>query len=247
MSENADVTIDARTAKHYESVINKCHSDISESPFWRTFADKLTEFNQQYTVDTTYPLLLSTTPPDVVKKPYESFLDKTFRKNVVQNRDWPSPPRGGWLAPLGWFSRVGDLVRTTVVVKYLDGVEYLVAELATLAEQYNLAHKAYFESRDEGYYAAHFYAHFELGIPTLTFDSEQISVAFEIQVTTQLQEVIRRLLHSYYQERRSTHRHEERSWQWRFRDEEFSVNYLGHILHYLEGQIIEIREKRNGN
>ena len=99
MSEYTGVTIDVRTAKHYESVVNKCHSDIIESTFWQEFAARLTEFDQQYTVETTYPLLLSTTPPETLKKPYDSFLDKTFRKNVVNNREWPSPPRDGWLEP----------------------------------------------------------------------------------------------------------------------------------------------------
>jgi hypothetical protein len=244
MSKNEGVKIDARVGRHYESVVNKCHSDIVDSAFWRQFSSKLTEFDQEYTVDTSYSLLLTPGPPVVVKKPYTSFLDKTFRKNVLNNENWPNAPNGGWLVPTGWFSRVGDLVRTTVVVKYLDGVEFLVRQLKQIAEQCNLRHKEYFESRDEGYYAAHFYAYFTLGIPTLSFDSKQLNISFEVQVTTQLQEVIRKLLHSYYQERRSTHSSENLSWQWRYRDEEFSVNYLGHILHYLEGQIVEIREKK---
>ena len=78
----------------------------------------------------------------------------------------------------------------------------------------------------------------------MDWDTGEKSIGFEIQVTTQLQEVIRKMLHSYYVDRRASGTNEGKGWQWRFRDEEFSTNYLGHILHYLEGQIVEIREKR---
>lgn len=245
MSANTGIDIDLRTETHYESVVNKCHVDICSSEFWKNFSDSFAEYNQQYTVDTAYPLLLTPNAPEVVKKPYSSFVDKTFRKNVVNNRRWPEPPKGGWIGPPDWFSRVGDLIRTTIVVKYLDGVEFLVSALEKCAKEHELATKTYFESRDEGYYAAHCYVYYEIAVPTIDWRSEEISIGFEIQVTTQLQEVIRRLLHSYYKERRTTNRDDDRSWQWRYREEEFSANYLGHILHYLEGQIVEIREKRN--
>ena len=33
-------------------------------------------------------------------------------------------------------------------------------------------------------------------------------------------------------------------WQWDYKSDEFSANYLGHILHYVEGMIVEIREKQ---
>lgn len=245
MSDNVDINIDLRMSTHYESVVSKCHTDICESVFWTAFCDSLDAHNQRYTIDTAYPLLLSTAAPNVLKKPYSSFIDKTFRKNIVNNRSWPKPPNGGWIGPSNWFSRVGDLVRTTIVVKYLDGVEFLVAALEALATDHGLSVKTYFESREEGYYAAHCYVYYEIAVPTLDWQSEVVRVGLEIQITTQLQEVIRRLLHSHYQERRTKLRNDERSWQWRYRDEEFSANYLGHILHYLEGQIVEIREKKN--
>lgn len=66
----------------------------------------------------------------------------------------------------------------------------------------------------------------------------------EIQITTQLQEVIRSLLHKYYEDRRKGVEAEGTKWQWDYKSDEFVANYLGHILHYVEGMIMDIREKQ---
>jgi len=66
----------------------------------------------------------------------------------------------------------------------------------------------------------------------------------EIQVTTQIKDVIKGLLHKYYEVSRTTSRVpsiEEMSWN--YRNEEFIATYLGHILHYVEGMIIEVRDR----
>ena len=87
---------------------------------------------------------------------------------------------------------------------------------------------------------------YPLTMPTLKWESTKTEISLEIQITTQLQEVIRKLLHSFYEERRSEKpQKNKRQWQWDYRSEEFGANYLGHILHYLEGMIVEIREKRD--
>ncbi len=65
-------------------------------------------------------------------------------------------------------------------------------------------------------------------------------------MTTQLQEVIRRLLHTYYEDKRQSKK-EQTKWQWNYNSDEFSANYLGHILHYVEGMIMEVREKQRGD
>ena len=248
MAKNSITSFDARVETHYQSVVNAIHPAVVGSEFWLELSESLVGFDQEYTLKTKYPLMLGNSPPELYKKPYASFLDKSYRKNVLQNRNWPKPPRKGWMIPEDWFDRVGDLVRTTLVVKYLDGVDFLVDKLAAIANKHGLPHRSYFESRDEGYYAAHFYVDFQLGIPNMKWESTERNISVEIQVTTQLQEVIRKLLHSYYEDRRSVPQNRSaRKWQWNYRSEEFGANYLGHILHYLEGMIVEIREKRNDN
>ena len=76
------------------------------------------------------------------------------------------------------------------------------------------------------------------------WDTERVDVSIEIQITTQLQEVIRKLLHKYYEDRRKRIIEEDIKWQWNYKSDEFIANYLGHILHYVEGMIMEIREKQ---
>jgi hypothetical protein len=98
----------------------------------------------------------------------------------------------------------------------------------------------------EGYYAVHLYFTDEYEIPRIDWDTEKCKISFEIQITTQLQEVIKNLLHKYYERRRIEFEPTDQKWQWDFRSLEFSTNYLGHILHYVEGMIVDIREKQKG-
>lgn len=101
-----------------------------------------------------------------------------------------------------------------------------------------------YKAREEGYYAAHFYTKQAFEVPKIDWDTKEIDFSIEIQITTQLQEVIRKLLHKYYERKRKMGVKPVEKWQWDYTCEEFSTNYLGHILHYVEGMILEIREKQ---
>ena len=100
------------------------------------------------------------------------------------------------------------------------------------------------EAREEGYYAAHLYVQREFEIPRIDWDTDKVDISIEIQVTTQLQDAIRKLLHKHYEERRKQVTDDDMKWQWDYKSDEFAANYLGHILHYVEGTIVEIREKQ---
>jgi hypothetical protein len=177
-------------------------------------------------------------------KTYESFLLKTFRKNVLENSKWPDPPEEGWCLPNNWFVLIKDIVRTTIVVKYLDGIEYIIEKITSECKKNEIETISSLEASDEGYYAAHLNIFFEIDIPKMDWNSEKRKISFEIQITTQIQETIRRLLHKYYEEKRQKEKCIKTNWQWNYKDDEFIVNYLGHILHYMEGMIMEIRERR---
>jgi ppGpp synthetase/RelA/SpoT-type nucleotidyltranferase len=169
-------------------------------------------------------------------------LLKTYRKNILDNKNWPNEPNSGWILPNNWYSRINDIIRTLFIVKYLDGVEYMINELGVYCEQCSILPETHFEAREEGYYAAHLYIRQNFEVPNIKWDTEIIDVSVEIQVTTQLQDVIRRLLHRYYEDSRKNFNRDE-YWQWNYKSDEFSANYLGHILHYVEGMIVEIRDK----
>lgn len=236
----------AKEKSRYEQVAVKAKSDVEESNFWRALLSTTPEADDEYTAQTAYKLFSSAEQykPQLFRKSWSSFLLKTYRKNVVTNFNWPSPPVEGWLNKENWFERVNDIIRTTMVVKYLDGVEFLAGSIAKIASGEALPFRCDFEAKDEGYYAAHVYVTVEVDVPSFTWDTVRLPLQLEIQLTTQLQDVIRRLTHTDYEQRRVT-APSNIAWQWQYRNEQFVPNYLGHILHYIEGMIMEVRERPN--
>jgi ppGpp synthetase/RelA/SpoT-type nucleotidyltranferase len=245
LREEHSVTVDERLTNYHESVALKLRDDFIASPAWKGILGELKEFDAEYQIRSTYPLLMNAgEQPEVLVKGFDSFILKTFRQNVIDNRGWPSPPRKGWLLPDNWYERINDVIRTSLVVKYLDGVEFMANEIVRLCEDLGVRVDVAFLARDEGYYAAHVYLRQEVAIPQLTWDAKRITSQVEIQITTQLQDVIRKLLHRYYADRRTAEPSREK-WQWKYKDDEFVANYLGHILHYVEGMIMEVRDRQD--
>ncbi len=229
---------------YYEAVATRIRETVAKGPVWTDLVGTLGSFESEYLAATGYRLFVTGVVPELQVKPFDSFILKTFRKNVIENGGWPSPPEGGWYVPTNWYARIRDVVRTLTVVKYLDGVEFVANRIEALCHRHSAVCSVEYEAREEGYYAAHIYISAKCEIPKVTWDTETIDVMFEVQVTTQLQEVIRRLLHRYYEARRSRLSIVDTKWQWDYRNDEFIANYLGHILHYVEGMIMDVRDKQ---
>ncbi len=246
LKDSHQVEISARTETYYNTGTSKAATDFSTSNFWKSLLSDLENINQEYYSSTNYYLLVERLPPELQTKPYESFLLKTFRQNVLSNSNWPEPPDSGWLLPENWFSRINDIIRTCFVVKYLDGVNFLAEKCAKRATAALYDSRVDFEAKEEGYYAAHFYVTFPCEVPREDWDTKDETISVEIQITTQLQEVIRRLLHKYYEQRRAERPTTNVKWQCDYRSDEFAANYLGHILHYIEGMIMDVRDRRIG-
>jgi len=227
----------------YETATQQMRVQLESSTFWARFNGGMRSWADEYTVLKGYPLLAEhgTDAPQLLLKSWDSFLLKTYRKNVIDNRDWPEPPPGGWVLPDRCLGQVGDTVRTSVVVKYLDGVRFISQRIANVATDVGWDAAVRMEARQDGYYAAHLAIRAPFEIPGQSWDSLKLQAPFEIQVTTQLQEVIRVLLHRHYEASRV--RPDARlDWQWDYLSDEFKANYLGHVLHYLEGMIMGIRD-----
>lgn len=230
---------------YYNSVVNKMIVDISKSRIWLDIIENLEDIGVQYEMKKKYSLLLY--PNENIKvlgKEYDSLIDKTYRKNVLNNNKWPNEPASGWISPDNWFSKINDIVRTSIVVRYIDGVEFLVEKIKQIVLKNKNKIEVQMEAKDEGYYAAHIYIPQEVEIQGFDRGSEIINVKFEIQITTQLQEVIKKLLHKYYETKRISSKSQDKNWKWDYKSDEFAANYLGHILHYVEGMIVEIQEKQ---
>lgn len=245
LKEQHKVEISDRTQNYYNSVTSKIKVDFEKSNFWYQLTESLKEYNDEYLLKSGYQLLIPNSKPELITKSFDSFLLKTFRINILENKNWPKPSKNEWMLPNNWHSRINDSIRTLMVVKYLDGVDFLITKIKLLCEQNKYTCEVSMQAREEGYYAAHLYIKERFEIPKIDWDTEKIDVTIEIQITTQLHEVIRKLLHKYYEKRRKRITKDDIKWQWNYKGDEFTANYLGHILHYVEGMIMEIRDKQN--
>ena len=238
------VDITSKSQIYYESAANKILLDFKDSRLWADITGRLKYFNQQYYLATHYYLFANDGVPELQVKPFGSFLLKSFRKNVINNPNWPNQPDYGWVLPTNWYEKSNDIVRTCFVVKYLDGVSFFAEQIQSLSQDNGLACTVDFEAKEEGYYAAHLYVDFECEIPKENWDTLEVTVPIEFQITTQLQEVISKLLHKHYEARRKNIGTTELKWQWDYESDEFAANYLGHILHYVEGMIMDVRNRQ---
>src|SRR5574341_1555985 len=218
LAQKHHVEVSSRGEAYYRTVTARMAAELQTSGFWTQLIKSLPEYHDEYLLNTGYPLLvLREYQPIVVSKPFESFLLKTYRKNVLSNKNWPHDPQGGWALPSNWYSKINDVIRTLLEVKYLDGVEFLIGRIRHFCEGHNVGCKAFLEAREEGYYAAHLYVEQSFEIPKVNWDTERVDTSVEIQITTQLQEVIRKLLHKYYEDKRQRAKSKEgeaTKWQW---------------------------------
>ncbi len=65
----------------------------------------------------------------------------------------------------------------------------------------------------------------------------------EIQVTTQLQEILGDLTHPYFQISRIDPNSPDRKWKWETDSNRFRSAYMCHTLHLLEAIMIDLRDK----
>jgi len=244
LKEKHKIEISGKTQKYYESVTSRIKLDLEKSDFWIQLTENLREYEGDYLAETGYNLLTHGFEPELYIKPFDSFLLKTFRKNIIDNKCWPDEPKDRWVLPNNWYSRINDIIRTLFEVKYLDGIEFMISKVKSICEEHTMGCTVSLKATEVGYYAAHLYIRKKFEIPKVPWDTEWIDFSIEIQITTQIQEVIRKLLHKYYEDTRKRLEKEDIKWQWNYKSDEFVANYLGHILHYVEGMIMEIREKQ---
>ena len=243
---NADVEITPQDTVYYNTAVLQMREQLINSSFWGTLCSNLNEYSDQFYGQYKDTLLKERKPPEIDKKSFSSLMNKVYRQNIVDNELYPDPPESGWTTPANWFSKMNDILRTTIVVKYLDGVEYLSNKLETLCkEESNLIDKCHYIARIDGYYAAHLYFKMEFEIAKKEWDTQRVVLPIEIQITTQVKEVIKELLHIPYEKARLKSSSEADAWLWEYDSPEFGTNYLGHIIHYVEGMIVGIRRSKN--
>lgn len=181
----------------------------------------------------------------ILSKPYGSMLTKVYRVNCVQNRNFPAPPKAGFVSHSSIYShdKMNDLLRTRLVCKYMDGPQFVVTGLSRFCERKGLQFRSHPMHSDTGYHAWHCYIRISVDI-AVEGGIEARDIWLELQVTTQLAEVIAGLTHGLYQaDRVQSARSASDDWRWDPRSQQFRSAYLGHTLHLLEGIIQTFRDE----
>jgi hypothetical protein len=226
-------------------------------PFWTALSNDLPNIDYEYLKRERDRLLMggAIRAPKVIVKDFEGFLGKTWRRNCIENEEWPHPPADtGWLIPYwatfhdgagvaepqtDWLQCISDIVRTRFVTKYLDGAIFLEERVYEVAKRLGVATEDVGPVR-QSTFAGHYGIHFET-IHDIAIGGKKRKMRVEIQLITQFTEAISNTLHAFYRSLREKEPREREGWQWEYESPEFAGNYLGHILHYLDGQVVHAR------
>lgn len=120
---------------------------------------------------------------------------------------------------------------------------FIAKQLGKYAKSLGLKSRFYSQEREEGYYAYHFYVTIEVPFLDESFKKINSEIEIEIQLTTQLQEVLKELTHQFYQVNRLRSDNNSK-WKWNYKTNGFKLSYVSHTLHLLESIIIEIRDNK---
>lgn len=234
---------DPKIRKIYDVNLNTTFNEISKHKFFSELQTQLEIWDQEYFANTSTRLLMADSPPELKQKPFESAIDKSFRVNILWNDNFPEPPKKGWVTADNLYFYFNDLIRCFIVCRFIDGPRYLTNNLMKFAKSLGLERRQYSQERDDGYYAYHYYVKFHLDFLNSNWDTIQSQFEVEIQVTTQLQDILRSLTHNFYRTNRLLAEKDTSKWKWDFESNRFRVGYLSHTLHLLESIILESRDK----
>ncbi len=223
---------------YWETLAANCEQwarELDAGPFWVEAAKRLDQWRTEYKQQTTADLLAQTGMPSFVAKSADSTKAKVLRKCRADTK-----------APEELYSTTGaavpaidDLVRTRVVCRYIDGVEFLASKMEVLAKEMNLSPKRDREGRLEGYFAQHLTidadVYYRLGGA-----SQPTRIRFEVQLASELATTMWNSSHPFYKFAQESSKPAE-SWQWNPKDPQFIANQLGHVIHLADGLIVQLR------
>lgn len=204
------------------------------------YADTVREM-AKYREDYVKPDYLFLTDPSeatLTYKPLKSVLNKIYRKNVLNRKNWPPNQDASLITLNDFHQRLDDVFRTKFICRYLDGPQFVCMKLVEHFEKKGVECAYRDVTTELGYHAWHLY----YKQPVDDFANLGPAEIFvELQFTTQLAEVISSLTHSHYEETRLGKRPED-GWRWDVTSAHFRPYYIAHGLHLLEGVILEYRD-----
>lgn len=234
----AELRPEVRLPGFWTNVAENCArwaAEVSVGPFWAQAKVRLDRWRMEYRAASQADLLTQPDLPSFLPKPEKSIYDKLFRR-CKDVRDYidKAIPREGPPVP-----RLGDLVRTRIVCRYIDGVEFLATKLMELADEMGLSPSRRREGRLEGYFAQHVTVSQDV-IFRLAGYGELAKIICEIQIASEMATRMWDAAHSLYEIVRGTGDDPE-DWQWKPDDPRFISNQLGHMIHLADGLLVQLR------
>jgi len=223
----------------YKQTMAYIKNEFEDTDFLKTLTKNLMNYNDDYMIKTNYPLLDRNIKIVMNIKPFESMIEKCYRSDVLKEKQMKD-----WMNPIDCYEVFSDLLRTRISVKYMDGVNYLVDNILKLiedSEEVTIKKKPQQKAEESGYYAIHMDIVFPIEIQK-GIQVKKINAIVEFQINTIVQNLLVDLTHTYYEKNRISIKSPDEKWQWDYRNEVFVPNYLGHIIHYVEGMIMQLRE-----
>lgn len=166
----------------YDSSILLAKGKFEQSLFWKAINSDWHNIADKYKIRFRCDLFQGEVPQLYIKS-LDSIINKAYRKDILKNKNFPEAPEGGWITPDNWYFRINDFIRTTIVVKYLDGVEFVENELKRIAQENECGFDSELEAKDEGYYADH--TGIKIELPVLNTKNIMVKdvMNVEIQIT----------------------------------------------------------------
>jgi ppGpp synthetase/RelA/SpoT-type nucleotidyltranferase len=235
--------VENNAAARYKLNMASAHAGISESGFIQDLVRHLNDIRTEYGNGLEKLLFIPHRIDDLplLTKPWESVVGKSFRKNVVLNDIYPAPPIGGWIEASNIYDRVKDLIRCRLICRYLDGPAYVAKRIEAFCDERKIGFEYESMGSERGYYAWHCY----FTLPA-TYDVggniQDGSVKVELQLITQLADVLESLTHKLYENERGSDDAPHPDWKWQSETDKFKAAYIGHGLHLLEGVIQKLKD-----
>jgi len=227
---------------YWDNLYNNCNTwaiTLEGDPFWLEFKKEIDSWKAEYYNVHKCALLVKPGIPAFCPKPTKSIINKLERK-IIQKKCEISeiiPSEG---API---PKLNDLVRTRITCKYIDGVDYLSNKLLNLAEIHDRAPSLDKLGKLDGYFAQHL--SFKADVLYREKSSCQTSsIICEIQIATELATIIWESKHEIYELMRQNEI-KDQEWQWDPYNPQFTSNQLGHLVHLVDGLLINLRDKIN--
>mgnify|MGYP001386742267 CR=1 FL=1 len=233
----------AQVIKRYERNSVGIRGSIVESAAWSSVSDLMEALTVEY-IDTNRVNLFTDAKwtPTLHIKPFSSVVEKSFRRNVLNNDNYPEAPTAGWITEDNLFMRMTDLVRCRVVCRYMDGPEFICEEAAKRLGA-DIVSGVHSMETELGYYAWHLGVFVTAPIVKPNGDVAEEKVQLEVQLTTHLNDVLNDLTHVFYEGGRVATAPSDSRWKWQPYEAKFKGAYFGHTLHLLEGMIVELKNE----